>query len=248
MGPRPRSVAFLPDGSRAYVPSENGGTLSVVDTNRLVVVKTINLGTGMRPMGTVTAPDGRSLYVTTGRSKMLLVVDTKTNAVSASVEAGQRPWGVAISADGKTLYTANGPSNDVSVIDVDTLQGDDHGSCRAWPLGHRGCRTAVTGRSRLWSTLMRRYRFHGLGTCVIAAFTLVAVSTGVEAQTAVKPDAGSSDRSVTHDTSTDVHAHRDRDGAAARRRSAGREDPGAGADGDRAATSSRAARWISRIS
>ena len=34
VGPRPRSVAFLPDGSRAYVPSENGATLAVVDTAR----------------------------------------------------------------------------------------------------------------------------------------------------------------------------------------------------------------------
>jgi YVTN family beta-propeller protein len=35
VGPRPRSIAFLPDGSKAYVPSENGATVTVVDTKRL---------------------------------------------------------------------------------------------------------------------------------------------------------------------------------------------------------------------
>ena len=70
VGPRPRSVAFLPDGSRAYVPSENGATLTMVDARRLVPVKTIDLGKGMRPMGTAMSSDGKFLYISTGRSKM----------------------------------------------------------------------------------------------------------------------------------------------------------------------------------
>ena len=111
-------MAFLPDGSRAYVPSENGATLTVIDVKKLAPIKTINLGTGMRPMGTAVAPDGQHLYVSTGRSKMVLILDTATNQVIGSVEAGPRPWGIALSPDATTLYTANGPSNDVSVIDV----------------------------------------------------------------------------------------------------------------------------------
>jgi YVTN family beta-propeller protein len=111
-------VAFLPDGSRAYVPSENGATLSMIDVKKLATVKTIDLGTGMRPMGTAVASDGAHLYVTTGRSKMLLILDTAKNEVVGSIEAGPRPWGIALSADGTTAYTANGPSNDISVIDL----------------------------------------------------------------------------------------------------------------------------------
>jgi YVTN family beta-propeller protein len=112
-------VAFLPDGSRAYVPSENGASLTVIDAKRLKPIKTIALEKGMRPMGTVVSADGSRLYVSTGRSKMVLTLDTKTNTVVNAIEAGMRPWGVALSADGKTLFTANGPSNDVSVIDLE---------------------------------------------------------------------------------------------------------------------------------
>ena len=100
------------------MPSENGATLSVIDTKRRAVLETIALGAGMRPMGTAMAPDGKHVYVSTGRSKMLLTVDTSTNKVVGSVEAGLRPWGLALSPDAATIYTANGPSHDVSVIDL----------------------------------------------------------------------------------------------------------------------------------
>jgi YVTN family beta-propeller protein len=122
VGPRPRSIAFLPDASRAYVTSENGASVAVVDTKRLAVIKTIDLGKGMRPMGAVASPDGRRVYISTGRSRMVVTIDTSTNQAAGSVEAGVRPWGIAISADGRTIYTANGPSHDLSVIDVETGQ------------------------------------------------------------------------------------------------------------------------------
>ncbi len=102
--------------------SENGATVSVLDTNRLAVSGTIALGEGMRPMGAVSAPDGSRVYISTGRSKMVLIIDTASNKVDGSIEVGMRPWGIAIARDGKTLYTANGPSNDVSVVDVQSRQ------------------------------------------------------------------------------------------------------------------------------
>jgi YVTN family beta-propeller protein len=118
VGPRPRSVAFTPDGAKAYVPSENGASLTAIDVGKLAPSKTIDLGKGMRPMGTHMSADGKLLYVSTGRSKMALVLDTSTDKVVASVEAGDRPWGIGLAPDEKTLYTANGPSDDVSVIDL----------------------------------------------------------------------------------------------------------------------------------
>jgi YVTN family beta-propeller protein len=92
--------------------------VTVVDTKTLAVVKTIDLGKGMRPMGIAVAADGKFAFVTTGRSRMLFLIDTSTNTISGSIDAGQRPWGLAVSADGQTVYTANGPSDDVSIIDI----------------------------------------------------------------------------------------------------------------------------------
>jgi YVTN family beta-propeller protein len=119
VGPRPRSTVFLPDSSRAYVTSENSGTIAVVDAMTHRVLSTIQLsGELIRPMGAVASDDGKFVFVSTGRGKRLVVIDTSTNQPIASVEVGDRPWGLAVSADGARAYTANGPSNDVSIVDV----------------------------------------------------------------------------------------------------------------------------------
>ena len=110
-----------PDSSRAFVTSENGASVSYIDAQKHVVLKTIQLtGQLVRPMGGAAAPDGKLVFITTGRGKNVLIIDTATQEAVASIEAGDRPWGIAVSSDGKTVFTANGPSNDVTIIDVDS--------------------------------------------------------------------------------------------------------------------------------
>jgi YVTN family beta-propeller protein len=62
-GDRPRSVAFLPDGSRAYVACENGGYIAVIDALARKLVSKIQLPQGSLPMGTAMSGDGKELYV-----------------------------------------------------------------------------------------------------------------------------------------------------------------------------------------
>ena len=104
------------DGARAFVTSENAGTVSVIDAQAHNLIATITLprpaGAPLppRPMGLVLSPDGRTLYVTFGRAKSISVIDVATQPGDAVLDdIGARPWGIGISADGKRLYTANGP-------------------------------------------------------------------------------------------------------------------------------------------
>jgi YVTN family beta-propeller protein len=122
VGHRPRSIAFLPDGSRAYVNAENDGAVVVVDVKKHKMLRAISLGKPgvIKPMGLLLSQDGTKLYVSTGRGHQVFTIDTATNVVLGSVEVGQRPWGICLSPNGKTLYSANGPSNDVSVVDLAT--------------------------------------------------------------------------------------------------------------------------------
>ena len=46
VGPRPRSVAFLPDGSRAYVAVNGDNQIAVIDLKTLAVTDRISTGTG----------------------------------------------------------------------------------------------------------------------------------------------------------------------------------------------------------
>ena len=120
MGRRPRGIAFLPDGSRAYVTNENDGALSVIDTAKLEMVADHPDRRRSQNHGHGDDKDGSKLYVTTGRGKKVAIVETATGKVAGMFEVGQRPWGIALSPDEKLLFTANGPSNDVSIVDIAT--------------------------------------------------------------------------------------------------------------------------------
>ena len=72
--------------TRAYVSSELGGTVSVIDVPNNVVIDTITMPEGSRSMGLALSHDDRRLYVTNGRAKTLSVVDLSTHEVVDSVE------------------------------------------------------------------------------------------------------------------------------------------------------------------
>ena len=97
----------------------NGGSVSYVDAQKHVVLKTIPI-TGRCSGRWAWPPDGKHVFITTGRGKNVAIIDKATQQVLAAIEVGERPWGVAVSGDGKTIFTANGPSNDVSIVDVES--------------------------------------------------------------------------------------------------------------------------------
>jgi len=109
----------LPDGARAYIPSESAGEVHLVDTDKNTVLKTVKLPKGCRPMCLKVSPDGRKVYVSTGRAGSIVVLDSSGLELLNTIKVGQRPWGIAISPDGKWLYSANGPSDDVSIVDLE---------------------------------------------------------------------------------------------------------------------------------
>jgi YVTN family beta-propeller protein len=118
--PRPRSVAFVADGSRAFIPSESVGELNVIDTKSQTVQKVITLPPHSRPQCVIISPDGKKVYASTGRAGTVCVVDANSGEVLNTIKVGARPWGITFSPDGKYLFSANGPSDDVSVIDLAT--------------------------------------------------------------------------------------------------------------------------------
>ena len=102
---RPRSVAFLPDGSRAFIPSENSGSVTVIDTKEHKALQKISLGEGTLPMGTAMSPDGKELYVTTGRGNTVAVVDTQKNARRRLNSSRQARLGDRVESGRRTKFT-----------------------------------------------------------------------------------------------------------------------------------------------
>ena len=115
-GPRPRSIAFTPDGKTGFVTNENGAQLTVLDAAKNAPAGTIKIEPkaktplGPRPMGAALSPDGKTLYVSNGRGESVAVVDVATRKVARLIDGvGARPWGIGVSRRRHVVFTANGP-------------------------------------------------------------------------------------------------------------------------------------------
>ncbi|HVG38652.1 MAG TPA: YncE family protein, partial [Pyrinomonadaceae bacterium] len=109
----PNGVAFLPDGTKAFVANTLSGTVSVIKTNirNGVISKTlVNIKVGTEPYGLALTPNGRKLYVSNSRSDSISIIDTATNTVIKTIaNVGAEPRGLAVTNDG------DGDDNDETV-------------------------------------------------------------------------------------------------------------------------------------
>ena len=78
------SWAFL-----AYVSNEKSNTVSVIDTDKWVVTKTIKVG--QRPRGIEFTRDGKFVLVAVGDDDKIEVIDTATQQVVDSLPSGPDP-------------------------------------------------------------------------------------------------------------------------------------------------------------
>lgn len=124
--PRDGESTYNSSGSQVLVDPKSGiannGSVSVVDLNRNVQVK--NIEVGLHPGGMVLSPGGERLYVACANSDIISVISTETDEVIDTISVhskrkmlfGSSPAGLAISPDGNFLYVADATENAVCVI------------------------------------------------------------------------------------------------------------------------------------
>ncbi|HKE56885.1 MAG TPA: beta-propeller fold lactonase family protein [Pyrinomonadaceae bacterium] len=110
----PNGVAFLPNGSKAYVANTVSGTVSVIKVNipnGIISKPSKHILVGTEPYGLALTPNGTKLYVSNSRSDSISVIDTATDTVIKTISnVGFEPRGLAITNDGdgddtdETLY------------------------------------------------------------------------------------------------------------------------------------------------
>src|SRR4051812_27648554 len=111
-------VAARPAGAYlAYVSNEKSNTVSVIDTNKRAVVRTIKVG--QRPRGIAFTKDQKYVLVAVGDDDTIQMIDTRTNEVVDTLPSGPDPELFVQDVTGKILYVANENDNTVTVIDID---------------------------------------------------------------------------------------------------------------------------------
>src|SRR5262245_35005582 len=100
----------------AYVSNEKSNTVSVIDTSKWEVVRTIKVG--QRPRAIAFTKDQMYVLVTVGDDDTIQIIDVKTNEVVGSLPSGPDPELFIEDPAGKILYVANENDNTVTVIDI----------------------------------------------------------------------------------------------------------------------------------
>src|SRR5215831_19370867 len=84
IGAAPPASAYM-----AYVSNEKSNTVSVIDTDKWQVVKTIKVG--QRPRGIAFTKDEKYVLVAVGDDDTIQMIDTKTQEVADTLPSGPDP-------------------------------------------------------------------------------------------------------------------------------------------------------------
>jgi YVTN family beta-propeller protein len=120
VGGAPFAIALNAQGTTAYVPNRDDGTVSVIDTATNLVTATILVDADGQPTGVALTPDGTKLYVANSAANTVSVINTATNLVDRTINFlnGDGPRGVAVSPNGANVYVTNFNRDTVNVIDT----------------------------------------------------------------------------------------------------------------------------------
>ena len=83
----------------AYVSNEKGNSISIIDTGKLEVTKTVPVG--HRPRGIALSEDGGELFICVGDDDLIQILDTKTLSIIGTLPSGLRIRSSGSGPDGK---------------------------------------------------------------------------------------------------------------------------------------------------
>lgn len=112
-------IARASDGYEVYVSNEKDATISVIDSDKLAVVRTFSVG--KRPRGITFAKNFQEFFVCASDENAVQVFDVGGRLLH-NLPSGEDPEQFALSPDGKRLYVANEDDALTTVIDVATRQ------------------------------------------------------------------------------------------------------------------------------
>jgi YVTN family beta-propeller protein len=108
--------ALLPDRSALYVTVPVSDTVSVVDMQRFVVTRPLQVG---RQPGRVSlSPDGLTAWVSNDGDGTVSVIDTPAHEVRDPVEVGPGPHAFGFSDSGRTAWVSSRDATTLTALDV----------------------------------------------------------------------------------------------------------------------------------
>lgn len=136
-------MAVSPDGKYLYMSDYWDGKLTVIDTKKAVIVKSIDCspkgvisrteywgGHAYSSDGTAAdvavSPDGKRVYVSIWAGNHMAIINTDTMSLESTVDMrGKSSSGVVVSPDGRYVYLSCCDANSLLIIDANTSKIED---------------------------------------------------------------------------------------------------------------------------
>ena len=120
-GPRPFPPALSRDGRWLFVPSYDGGEVTVIDLLLRTVDDTVRVG--KNPSGSTMLPDDKHVAVVNRGSDRIDFLNIHTHEIDSTVGSGlgKEPFSMVLSPNGSLGFVNNVASATVSVLDTDKL-------------------------------------------------------------------------------------------------------------------------------
>lgn len=115
--------AFTEDGRYFFVCNEGGRTVSIIDTAKMEVVKSLKAGMGAGHPGMT--KDGKYIIVIHHKDNVLTVIDTEQKEVIKNILIGtgkKQAHGGYFTPDGKYFYMINAEDNTMNKIDLGKME------------------------------------------------------------------------------------------------------------------------------
>ncbi|MGB6501584.1 MAG: YncE family protein [Thermoplasmata archaeon] len=116
VGGSPDSILVDPTNNTAFVASEFGDNVSVIDLTTNHVVATIPVGSEPYPQAIALDTTNWTVYVVNSGSQNVSVISIGEESVIASIPVGAAPDAVAVNSFNHDVYVANGGDGTVSII------------------------------------------------------------------------------------------------------------------------------------
>jgi DNA-binding beta-propeller fold protein YncE len=109
-------VELSQDGRWAWTPNIGSGSVSLLDLQERIVVKTSRVGVG--PEAIALSPDGRELWVGDRQLNRVTILDARTLDSLGALPTGEFPNRAKFTPDGRRVLVSNARSGTIAVYDA----------------------------------------------------------------------------------------------------------------------------------
>jgi len=122
VGDFPRDIDIDPILNNLYVPNYESGTVSVIDSENMIVKDTIFINEQSNPTKIVVDSNRHLVFVSDKISGIITVIDGVNGKIIDSIDVGDSLWDLDINDKNGKLYVSDLIKNEIIIVDTENLK------------------------------------------------------------------------------------------------------------------------------